>query len=545
MKRIIIGFLLLVTLSTLDNGIIYADKRPVKIWPLYYHEEDPEKELKETDVMWPIFLKKKEGTERRFAIRPFYIGRKDPAKDFKKTDILWPFYCSKKRKASKEGRIAPLLWYGKINKRLDYLIFFPLLWCGKEDEKFDYLVFFPLYWQGRVHLVIFPIYWQLRDHWAIFPIFWKGENYCVVVPVYGKGKYFMTIFPPLFWKVKDSIVVFPFWWQGKNYITFFPIYWQGETSQGKRFIVIFPVYWHAKDKFWFVFPVGGRIGKGDKYTDFILWPLYVKSKDKETHTLSFIWPMLSLKWDGGVKGSRILPLYGYYNKRYEVTGVINKRYEVTGTIEKSFAFFSFYWFCKDKYISKNLKHTHEKKKYGFFPLYWCKRSCKYRDDKFSKSRYHVVFPLYWCDYDRDKRLGEDLSSRAVKFFPFFTYHRWKNDKVRFSALWPLWLQEWNDPEIEETYAIFWRLWDYQRDKEGNTRARVVWRLYRREKRGDYKSTELMPFFTSEKKAKEKRHFAIFWRFFEYERVGREKSLRLFYLPKFPSWGVEKAKDQKE
>ena len=60
MKKIIVGLLLLVTLSTLNNGIICADERPVKVWPLYYHEEDPERDLKETDVMWPIFLKKRE-----------------------------------------------------------------------------------------------------------------------------------------------------------------------------------------------------------------------------------------------------------------------------------------------------------------------------------------------------------------------------------------------------------------------------------------------------------------------------------------------------
>lgn len=527
MKKIIVGLLLLVTLLTLNNGISYADKRPVKLWPFYYHEEDPERDLKETDIMWPIFLKKREGNERRFAIRPLYISRKNPARDFKKTDILWPIYYSKKRKTRKEGRIAPLLWY------------------GKEDKKLDYLIFFPLYYQ------------VVEDFLVVFPIFWKGKDYCVVVPVYGKGKYFTTIFPPIFWKGKNSNVIFPFWWQGKNYITFFPIYWQGETSKGKRFIVIFPIYWHAKDEFWFVFPVGGRIGKGDKYTDFILWPLYVNSKDRDTHTLNFIWPIISFKWGGGNKGSRILPLYGYYN------------YGIQGKT-KTFAFFSLYWFSKDKYISKDLKHVRKDKDYGFFPLYWHGRKYrKYRDDRLSKSKYHFVFPLYWYDKkyrkrrdvklsesrnqvvfplywdDKDEWPREGLSSRAVKFFPFFTYRRWKNDKVRFSLLWPLWMQEWDDPAIEETYAIFWRLWDYQKDKEGNTRTRVVWRLYRHEKKGDYKSTELMPFFTSEKEGKEKRHFAIFWRFFEYERVGREKSLRLFYLPKFPSWGVEKEKDQKE
>lgn len=539
MKKIIVGLLLLVTLSTLNNGISYADKRPVKLWPLYYHEEDPKRDLKETDIMWPIFLKKQKGNERRFAIRPLYITKKNPAKDFKKTDILWPIYCLEKSKENKEGRIFPLLWY------------------GTKSGKLDYLTLFPLYWQGEDYLTIFPVFWKGKDYLAIFPIFWKGKGYCVVVPIYGKGKDFVTVFPPIFWKGKDDMVIFPFWWQGKNYITFFPIYWQGETSKGKRFIVIFPVYWHAKDKFWFVFPAGGRIGKGDKYTDFILWPLYVKSKDKETRTLNFIWPIISFKWGERNKGSRILPLYGYYN------------YSIQGKT-KTFAFFSLYWFSKDKYISKDLKHVRKDKDYGLFPLYWYGREYrKYKDDRLSKSKHHFVFPLYWYDKkhikrgdtnlsksrnqvvfplywdDKDEWPNEGLSCRAVKFFPLFTYHRWKNDKVRFSLLWPLWMQEWDDPEIEETYAIFWRLWDYQKDKEGNTRTRVVGRLYRREKRANYKSTELMPFFTSEKEGKEKRHFAIFWRFFEYERDGKEKSLRFFYLPKFPSWGAEEKKEQKE
>jgi hypothetical protein len=539
MKKVIIGLLFLLVSLSLHSDTLYTNERPVKIWPFYYHEEDPVKDFEETDIMWPIFLKKREGEMRHFAMRPFYISKYNPTTGFRERDIFWPFCHFERGKSGTGGRIAPLFWYSidydeRRGKEVDYRVLFPFWW---QEE--DYWVLVPLYgqgrdfitvlpplfWKGREFIRIIPFWWDSAERLVIFPIFWKGPHYCVVVPLYGQGKDFMTVFPPLFWKVKDNTVVFPFWWQGENSITIFPVYWHGKDGWKKKFTVVFPLYWYREGRYWFVLPLGGRKGQGDRYTDFILWPLYSRKRADDIRTLNFIWPLISFKRGDKVAGSRFLPFYAYYKER--------SGSDYGDIYQNTSGFFLFYLFSKGKSISIDDHYTHESKTYGFFPFYWYDEYDKKRKDTVLKSREHTIFPLYW--YERNEWPEEGVTSRSVDLYPIFTYDRWTNGTVRFSMFWPLWLHEWDEELFEEKCSILWRLWDHQEDKRGDIRTRVLWKLYIHEEKGDYKSTELMPVFTSETKGEEAKHFAIFWRFFEYERTGQEKSLRFFYLPKFPRW----------
>ncbi|MBA7682422.1 hypothetical protein ES703_90772 [subsurface metagenome] len=103
--------------------------------------------------------------------------------------------------------------------------------------------------------------------------------------------------------------------------------------------------------------------------------------------------------------------------------------------------------------------------------------------------------------------------------------------MRFSCLWPLWIHEVS--ETEKNNLIFGRLYDRRKDLvTGHVRSRVLWKLYTYTETPSMKTRELMPFFTYEKQGRIKTHFAIFWRFFEYEKADSKKNLRFFYLPKF-------------
>jgi hypothetical protein len=101
--------------------------------------------------------------------------------------------------------------------------------------------------------------------------------------------------------------------------------------------------------------------------------------------------------------------------------------------------------------------------------------------------------------------------------------------VNASFLDPLWFWGEATGEEEHVSALF-KILDYRRQPNGDSRFNFIWRAYRRDKRGDFVSWEAFPFMGWEK-SPERSHFSFVWRLFEYEKADGKRSMRLFFSPR--------------
>jgi len=103
-------------------------------------------------------------------------------------------------------------------------------------------------------------------------------------------------------------------------VRIWPVVWERKRSKvgdvhDKDFWVL-PFVWYGNDteegKYFALWPAGGMIkgAFGKRYIRFVLWPLWVETKDKHYHSWNYPWPILG-HWKGpDQRGWRFWPFYG-------------------------------------------------------------------------------------------------------------------------------------------------------------------------------------------------------------------------------------------
>ncbi len=131
-----------------------------------------------------------------------------------------------------------------------------------------------------------------------------------------------------------------------------------------------------------------------------------------------------------------------------------------------------------------------------------------------------ILTLFW-----DKR-HQDFLSQGL--WPLYSYKA-AGKSTNISALDPLWFWGEATGEEEHVSALF-KIFDYRKQPNGDSRFSVIWRAFRRDVRGETAAVEMFPFLAWET-SPERSKFSFFWRLFAYEKSAEQTTLRLFFSPK--------------
>ena len=263
---------------------------------------------------------------------------------------------------------------------------------------------------------------------------------------------------------------------------------------------VFPLYYYSEKDDIFLTPLFGKAGTRNDGFVSLLGPLFVHRRDSATRWQSYaIFPFMSLYDQEHTRGGWFWPLFSY--KRY-VEDDRRKGYALWPLMHYDFA--------------------PDDSQGGFLPVFYSRRKVSsYSDEDRTKTwtdreRFLYVFPTFWYNRDDSKctetATGQTSSSRekSTGFWPLWQY-KFDDDESRlhkdFSVLG--WLYDRRQRIRKQT--------DEQSPEE-YFRSRILWRLMHYERRGEKKSLDLFPFITYDsEKDTGFRKFSFAWRLFRYER----------------------------
>ena len=206
-----------------------------------------------------------------------------------------------------------------------------------------------------------------------------------------------------------------------------------DDLQEKNFS-IFPVLdvsWSGKkeNNYFSLFPIWGTLK--NKYNkeeiNYVLFPLYLKTKKKHSTNKHFFWPFISIVEGKYISGFKFWPLFGYENKLDEK--------QLTVVKESKFFLWPFYAYKKDTRGGLNLEEK------IYFPFYLSSSSSFHKSKTYlwpffniymDKIRNQTTYNMPWPIIQYKK--GINIFSQ--RFFPFYSYVKTKNVEKGF-YLWPL------------------------------------------------------------------------------------------------------------
>ena len=337
--------------------------------------------------------------------------------------------------------------------------------------------------------------------------------------------------------------------------------------------MVFPFLFAGKDaeqgNYFAIFPLGGRVRNylWKDETDFILFPIYVRSRNRDKYSLHVLWPFYNTVWGGGWSGSRLWPFYGRYlsmtqrgelrNDRRFIGWPFYMQYSeqldfAPARLWFSFPFYgegegqrvetsTFLWPLCQYYYERRNDASHvlgyifpfhftrgqtdvwpffgvksleagtslgglERQHYRQF-LLWPFQRYEWAQDGLEESTRLWVLPLLWHFYYIDMNTLE--TRKESKFWPLYRYQR-DRERVTFDCFSPLWFsrEDW-DRYYSRWFSIFRYRW---------TPAIGGWEIlygaimYRREERSEEKI------------------FSILGGFFECGSRQGDFTLRFLYVP---------------
>lgn len=152
----------------------------------------------------------------------------------------------------------------------------------------------------------------------------------------------------------------------------------------------------------------------------------------------------------------------------------------------------------------------------------------------------VAIPFSWLPWfksEGDRRTpGQPVGAppttvrRSTRFFPFFNRKRdVLTDQSSLSVLWPLFNAEWNagETKVEGLGGVTNY---YERDANGFTERRFLYRLYRSRSRSWLGEQELMPFFSRTVRGNGEQNWSVLGGMLGAGRDADSAWMRLFFIP---------------
>lgn len=446
----------------------FHDNRRLNMEPLFNYDKDLSKESTEFDAIGPFFSLRSKPEEKEYGLRPFFYVRKNEEEHFKEVEYLYPLGKYRSTKEETDSYFLPL-----FSSHTDTLE-------GKENPS-DF-GFFPIFWgkdqENKGYGGFFPFYGRLSHR------FGKDQIHFFLWPLYSDSKdgdsYTYNILWPIFSRTtggeESGFRIWPLYGQMEKegeyskYFALWPIFFFQETNLDTdnpvTFSAIFPFYLNKSSL------------KG--YSRSFLWPFFNYTVDRTKNYTSWDmpWPILHRSEGEGIQSFRFFPIYGYKKKRNSKSG---------------FFLWPIYTY------RKNTFEDHEEKTYRFFLI-----------NKYQKKIWDGGFK----------------NGTSIRIWPLFFYDRKEDGTTRFS--WPE-IIPLDDDGFERNWAPFFRLYQYNRDRDGNTESKFLWGLYRHKKSESREFYEISLLYSYEKE-EDVVFLSILKGLFEYQNNGVESSIKLFYLP---------------
>ena len=278
--------------------------------------------------------------------------------------------------------------------------------------------------------------------------------------------------------------------------TLFPIYWQGRSADPERnYTAVFPLYGTLKNRLF------------RSQTDWILWPVYVKTIRRSAYaspqadeftdlayqffrarkgdmtTYNFLVPIFHVRVGESLRGWQFWPLMGHEEKAVTYRTNTWNEVEAIGGHDKFFTLWPFFFYDK-----VDIGTTNAGSDFSMIPFYTASRSpardstsylwpigVTVTDDR--ARRYHevdVLWPLMVFAHGEGKR--------ATRVLPFYGYAEGAGIQQR-SVLWPIykWYRIQSAPLDRNRTRLAFFLYSDATDRNtetGKTSRRVdLWPLY--------------------------------------------------------------------
>jgi len=450
--------------------------------PLFLYSEDEAKEGRESDVLGPFFLHRKDTEETDLAFRPFFYWREKPG-EYTFLEYLYPFGKYKRTDREVESYFIPF-----------YLSRYDLT---QKDQQKKESGFFPVFWgeteTGESYGGLFPIYGNLKKR------FGRDELNFFLWPIYSdsslEGNKTTSLFWPFFSYTTGG---------GREGFKVWPLYGheQKENSYEKTFFA-WPIF-HFEERYLYtddptkidmVFPFYVSSANSNRVSRSILWPFFTYTHNSsEAYTQwDFPWPFI--QWAEGENKSilRIFPLYGH-------------------------------------------KHWEDRDRgYILWPVYWY----VHQEDDTYKKEINRFFVLSKDQTEVWKNEGEQ--SRKLRVWPFFYFRQEREGGVYFyyPSLIPV------DYEgYERNWIPLLTLYEYRRNPAGESESKFLWGCYVHRQSVDRELYELS-FFLTYYTAEDLFYFSLLKGLLEYRVDGSKHALRLFYWPRPIEWPSDLAHSEAE
>lgn len=350
------------------------------------------------------------------------------------------------------------------------------------------------------------------------------------------------------------------------------IFGRKDEQPEKSYFAFFPFFGTLKNKY------------AKDEISFVLFPLYLRTRDDGMTNQNFVWPFFGAYSGEGVSGGRFWPLYGIRQKGDEFKDefaiwpiYMYRDKEFYGEHITARAFMPFYYSVEspsrtqktylwpfiniidnpaDGYkrwdipwpfvtFSRGTIHTNR-----IFPLYAQRTEKNYETGSF-------LWPMYWYrmyrfqDYDRKKTVGGlflvkstvDMptkeggkSGKSVHLWPLFSYYTAPDGTSRFHFLSLLETFLGDNPPRERNWSPFWQIAVWRMDAEGNQMSSILWNTIRTERTETSMKFELRPIIPviSFEKSEERSKFYLLGGLLGFKSEAGRNIMKLFYVP-IPLW----------
>ncbi len=448
------------------------------LWPMASVRTSEDGELRRADLLVPIVLWEKDGERSRFGIRPFFDIESDRrvGGEVSDVDLLFPLLKWRTAPGASKFELRPILFTGH-DANSEWTHVAPLWFSGsstrtRRDVKHEeeYRTLFPFWWSGQ-ELVDGHEQRRWNHLWPFYGAHRDGtrNDTWVAAPLVHHGTDSAE-------ELSEWDVLFPIFrassWKDGSRSWLMPV-WFHSRDEDDTWTVLFPLWFshEAEDEsLRFLFPVYGRkTGPGDFERTFWGGNLLITTRDGEKSATDVVWPFFHHESKGEDYQTRLFP-------------VLHVRRET----------------------DRSTTHV--------WPVFGV-------DRKASSSEYSTVWPFFTYEEWDD---GFELNLPA----PFVEVKRREHHDD--TMVWPLFDHEsWADGHYEGNLLLLLANWE--RDKEGKSDFRILWRLVQSTDTGERKVFAVNPLFRKETNARGDLHWSTLFGLVARTREAEDVRWRLLWF----------------
>ncbi|MGW8320081.1 MAG: hypothetical protein ACWGSD_00870 [Thermodesulfobacteriota bacterium] len=317
--------LLFLHIGAVFQGCMVTKDR-TEFGPFYYRRELPRPEATESAVLWPFFQRYESPRISQFALRPLVnVRTEDTGEDLRgnmrEVQVLWPLFLYRKTEGPRrlKIRLLPVFFHERFQhpdgpEEVDTLLL-PFILSGRSDTGENYFALFPLWGtlrgffaKDRIRFRLFPLYadtldGEHRSRHFLWPFFSYSK---------GGGSSSFRCWPLFGWKKKEDwynkvFVLWPFFSRVQLYLGtdrptdswfFLPFYGSQQTPFGKIQYFLYPFFSYQRNeragnrfREWALPWPFVQITRGDREWRNSFWPFWGRRTKPGYANTFFLYPI--------------------------------------------------------------------------------------------------------------------------------------------------------------------------------------------------------------------------------------------------------------